>query len=181
MMSTTNSVVAVFESHSQAEDAIRELQQNGFDMKNLSIVGRDYHTEEHVVGYYSACDRMSYWGKQGAFWGGLWGGLWGMLGAAFFWVPGVGPLLVAGPLGMWIVGALEGAVVTGGLTALGAGLYSIGIPKHSVMQYESEVKSGKLLLVAHGTPEEVERAKDILHQTQAVTTTLHAKRAAAGV
>ena len=76
-MSISNSVVAVFESHSQAEDAIRQLQQNGFDMKNLSIVGKDYHTEEHVVGYYSTCDRMSYWGKQGAFWGGLWGGLWG--------------------------------------------------------------------------------------------------------
>ena len=82
---------------------------------------------------------------------------------------------------MWIVGALEGAVVTGGLTALGAGLYSIGIPKHSVMQYESEVKSGKLLLVAHGTPEEVERAKEILHETEAKTTTVHAKQVAVGV
>jgi hypothetical protein len=181
-MSTTNSVVAVFESHGQAENAIRELQQQGFDMQKLSIVGKDYHTEEHVVGYYSTCDRMSYWGKQGTVWGGLWGGLWGvMFGSAFFWVPGIGPLLVAGPLAMWIVGALEGAVVTGGLTALGAGLYSIGIPKNSVMQYETEVKNGKLLLVAHGTPEEVERAKDILHQTQAKTTTVHGEVAAVGV
>ena len=113
-MSNTNSVVAVFESHNQAEEAIRELQKDGFDMKKLSIVGKDYHTEEHVVGYYTTGDRMAYWGKQGAFWGGLWGGLWGILGAAFFWVPGIGQVLVAGPLVMWIVGALEGAVVTGG-------------------------------------------------------------------
>jgi len=180
-MSNTNSVVAVFESHNQAEEAIRELQKDGFDMKKLSIVGKDYHTEEHVVGYYSTCDRMSYWGKQGAFWGGLWGGLWGMLGAAFFWVPGIGQVLVAGPLVMWIVGALEGAVVTGGITALGAGLYSIGIPKNSVMQYETEVKNGQLLLVAHGTSEEVERARDILHQTRAKTTTVHAEEATVGV
>ncbi len=62
MMSNTNSVVAVFESHDQAEDAIRELQKDGFDMKKLSIVGKDYHTEEHVVGYYTTCDRMTYWG-----------------------------------------------------------------------------------------------------------------------
>jgi uncharacterized membrane protein len=177
-MSEKNSVVAIFESHNQAEDAIRELQKDGFDMKKLSIVGKDYHTDEHVVGYYNAGDRMMYWGKLGAFWGGFWGLL---FGSAFFWVPGIGPLVVAGPLVSWIVGALEGALVTGGLTALGAGLYSIGIPKNSIMQYETQVKNGKLLLVAHGTPEEVERARDILHQTQAAETTVHAEPVAAGV
>jgi hypothetical protein len=170
MMSNTNSVVAVFETHDQAENAIRELQKDGFDMKNLSIVGQDYHTEEHVVGYYTTGDRMLYWGKLGAFWGGFWGLL---LGSAFFWVPGIGHLLVAGPLVVWIVGALENAALTGGLTALGAGLYSIGIPKNGVLQYETEVKNGKLLLVAHGTPGEVERAKNILDQSSAIRSTLH--------
>ena len=172
-MSNTNAVVAVFESHNQAEEAIRELQNDGFDMKKLSIVGKDYHTEEHVVGYYTTGDRMAYWGKEGAFWGGLWGGFWGLLGAAFFWVPGIGQVLVAGPLVMWIVGALEGAAVVGGVSALGAGLYSIGIPKKSVMQYETEVKNGQLLLVAHGTTEEIERARDLL-RPQAKTTMVHA-------
>ena len=177
-MSDKNSVVAVFASHDQAEDAIRELQKGGFDMKKLSIVGKDYHTDEHVVGYYNTGDRMMYWGKLGAFWGGFWGLL---FGSAFFWVPGIGPLLVAGPLVMWIVGALEGAVVTGGLTALGAGLYSIGIPKNSVVQYETEVKNDKLLLVAHGTADEVQRAKELLHQTQAEKTTVHTEPATVGV
>jgi hypothetical protein len=176
-MSKQNSVVAIFASHNQAEDAIRELQKDGFDMKKLSIVGKDYHTDEHVVGYYNTGDRMLYWGKLGAFWGGFWGLL---FGSAFFWVPGVGQLLVAGPLVMWIVGALETAVVTGGLTALGAGLYSIGIPKNSVLQYETAVKNDKLLLVAHGTAAEVERARDLLHQTEAETTTVHAERVAVG-
>jgi uncharacterized membrane protein len=176
MMSDKNSVVAIFESHDRAEDAIRELQKDGFDMKKLSIVGKDYHTEEHVVGYYNTGDRMKYWGKLGAFWGGFWGLL---FGSAFFWVPGIGPLLVAGPLVMCIVGALEGAVVTGGLTALGAGLYSIGIPKNSIVQYETEVKNGKLLLVAHGTTEEVERAKDLLDQSEANSTAVHDEQLAA--
>ena len=176
-MSDKNSVVTVFASHDKAEDAVRELQKSGFDMKKLSIVGKDYHTEEHVVGYYNTGDRMMYWGKLGAFWGGFWGLL---FGSAFFWVPGIGQLVVAGPLVMWIVGALEGAVVTGGITALGAGLYSIGIPKDSVMQYETEVKNDKLLLVAHGTANEVQRARDILHQTGAEITTVHAEPAAVG-
>ena len=177
-MSNKNSVVAVFGSHDQAEDAIRELQEDGFDMKKLSIVGKDFHTEEHVVGYYTTGDRMMYWGKQGAFWGGFWGLL---FGSAFFWVPGVGQLLVAGPLVLWIVGALEEAALVGGISALGAALFSIGIPKNSVLQYETEVKSGKLLLVAHGTAEEVARAKAVLHQSRAKSTTVHAELAAVGV
>ena len=177
-MSEKNSVVAIFASHNQAEDAVRELQKDGFDMKKLSIVGKDYHTDEHVVGYYTAGDRMMYWGKLGAFWGGFWGLL---LGSAFFWVPGIGQLLVAGPLVAWIVGALEEAAVVGGLSALGAGLYSIGIPKNSVLQYETAVKNDKLLLVAHGTADEVERARDLLHQNRAEITTVHAEPATVGV
>ena len=72
-MSETNSVVAIYGTHSEAEEAVKELQRSGYDMKKMSIVGKDYHTDEHVVGYYNAGDRMKYWGKQGAFWGGIWG------------------------------------------------------------------------------------------------------------
>jgi hypothetical protein len=165
-MSDKNSVVAVFQTHEQAENAVRELQGDGFDMKKLSIVGKDIQTEEHVVGYYTTGERMKYWGKLGAFWGGFWGLL---FGSAFFWVPGIGQLLVAGPLVMYIVAGLEGAVVMGGLSAFGAGLYSIGIPEHSVLEYETEVKNDKLLLIVHGTSEEVARAKDLLDQTPATS------------
>ncbi|QJW94638.1 general stress protein [Frigoriglobus tundricola] len=172
-MKHLNSVVAVFDSHDKAEAAVRTLQQGGFDMKNLSIVGKGFHTEEHVVGYYNTGDRMLYWGKQGAFWGGFWGLL---FGSAFFWVPAVGPLLVAGPLVVWIVAALEGAAVVGGLSALGGALASIGIPENSIVQYETEVKNGKLLLVAHGTADEVERARGVLERSKA-NATVHAEPA----
>ena len=128
-------------------------------MKKLSIVGKDYHSEEHVTGYYNTGDRMKYWGKLGALWGGFWGLL---FGAAFFAIPGIGPVLVAGPLVAWIVGALEGAVVVGGLSAVGAGLYSIGIPKDSVLKYESALKADKFIVLAHGTAAEVSKAKDIM-------------------
>jgi len=169
-MIETNSVVAIYDTHTQAEDAVKELQRSGFDMKKMSIVGKDYHTDEHVVGYYNTGDRMKYWGKLGAFWGGLWGML---FGAAFFAIPGVGPVLVAGPLVAWIVGALEGAAVVGGLSALGAGLYSIGIPKDSVVKYEAALKSDKFLLLAHGTAEEVAKARDILQTTDATEVAVH--------
>jgi len=158
-MTDTNAVIAVYDAHSAAEGAVKELQKSGFDMKKLSVVGKDYHTDEQVVGYYNAGDRMKYWGKWGAFWGGFWGLL---FGAAFFWVPGIGPVLVGGPLVAWIVAGLEGAVVIGGLSAIGAGLYSMGIPKNSIVKYETALKAGKYLVVAHGTAAEAAKARDIL-------------------
>jgi len=139
-------------------------------MKKLSVVGRDYQTDEQVVGYYNTGDRVRAWGKTGAFWGGLWGLL---FGSAFFWIPGLGPLLVAGPLVSWIIGALEGAVVVGGLSAVGAGLLSLGIPKDSILKYETALKAGKYVVIAHGTADEAARAKTILAHTQPETLDHH--------
>ena len=161
-MNKNNSIVAIYPSHTSAETAVKELQQSGFDMKKLSIVGRDYHTDEHVVGYYNAGDRMKYWGKLGAFWGGFWGLL---FGSAFFFIPGVGPLMLAGPLVGWLVGALEGAVVVGGTSALGAALFSIGIPKDSILQYETALKTDKFVVIAHGSADDVAQAQEILKRT----------------
>ena len=169
-MSDASAAIAFFNTHVEAEEAVRELQHAGFEMKKLSIVGKDYHSEEHVMGFYNAGDRMKYWGTLGAFWGALWGFL---VGAAFFWVPGIGPLVVGGPLVSWIVGALEGATITGGLTVLGAGLYSIGIPKDSILQYETLLKADKFMLILHGTAEEAAKAHDILHQSKAMESAVH--------
>ena len=104
-MSDTSAVIAIYDTHSTADNAVKELQRSGFDMKKLSVIGKDYQTDEQVVGFYNAGDRMKYWGKLGAFWGGLFGLL---LGAALFWVPGIGPIVVAGPLTAWIVAAFGG-------------------------------------------------------------------------
>ena len=175
-MSELNAVVAVYSSHEGAEKAVKELQRAGIDMATLSIVGKDPHTDEHVVGYYNTGDRMKYWGKTGAFWGGFWGLL---FGSAFFAIPGIGPVLVAGPMVAWIVGALEGAAVFGGLSAIGAGLYGMGIPKNSVVQYELALKTDKFLLMVHGTAAEVERAKSIIEGTRPVQVTLHSDDVAA--
>ena len=174
-MSELNAVVAVYDTHIGAEEAVKELQRAGIEMRTLSIVGKDSHTDEHVVGYYNNCDRMKYWGKTGAFWGGFWGLL---FGSAFFAIPGIGPVLVAGPLVAWIVGALEGAVVVGGVSAIGAGLYGMGIPKDSVVQYEMALKTDKFLLMVHGTTTEVEKAKDIIERTRPAKVTLHSAEVA---
>ncbi len=169
-MSTNNSVVAVYRTHTDADHAVKELQRGGIDLKTLSIVGKGYHTDEQAVGYYNSGDRMKYWGKVGAFWGGFWGLL---FGSAFFVIPGLGPILAAGPVVAWIVGAVEGAVVVGGLGALGAGLYSIGIPKDSIVKYEAALKTDQFLLIVHGSSAEVSKAKEIIETTNPSEYSLH--------
>jgi len=163
-------MVAIYDTHEQAEHAIEELQVAGVDMKSLSIAAKDTHTDEHVVGYYNAGDRMKYWGKEGAFWGGFWGLL---FGSALFAIPGLGPILVAGPLVAWIIAGLEGAAVVGGVSAIGGGLMSIGITKDSVLKYEVALKTDKFMLVVHGTPEVVAKAKDIIGGTEHHCHTVH--------
>src|SRR5689334_24645836 len=86
LTSDAKAVIAIYNTHAEAEAAVDELQRASFDVKKLSVVGKDYHTDEQVVGYYNTGDRMKHWGKLGALWGGLWGLL---FGAAFFWVPGL--------------------------------------------------------------------------------------------
>ena len=169
-MSIKNVTVAICNTHVEADQAIKELQKSGYDMKKLSIVGKDYHSEEDVVGYYNAGDRMKKWGKMGAFWGAFWGIL---FGSAFFIIPGVGPIVMGGPIVSVIVGCLEGAITVGGLSALGAGLYSIGIPKDSVIKYETAIKSDKYLVIAHGTADEVAKAKEILAPLEKVEIAVH--------
>ena len=80
-------------------------------------------------------------------------------------VPVVGPIIVLGHLAAVVFGALEGAVLFGGLGALGGALSSLGIPKDSIIQYEETFKLDGLLIVAHSPVEEMARARSILEKT----------------
>lgn len=167
-MSAMCTVVATYLTHLDAETAVKQLQIADFEMMKISIIGKDHHTEENFIGYYDAGDRTKAWGRQGAFWGGL-----GLLhGSAFFPVPDIGPLVVAGPLVHMIVSVFEGAVVLGGLSAFGAALYNIGVPKDSVLHYETALRADTFLVIAHGLVNEVGHARDILDKT----TSTHVRR-----
>ena len=158
-MAELNSVIAVFDDHQAAEVAVKKLADAGIDIKNLSVVGKGFHTDEHVIGFYNAGDRVKFWGKRGAFWGGLWGWL---FGGIFMFIPVVGHVVMVGYFAAAVLAAIEGAVIMGGASALAAALYSIGIPKDSVIAYESAVKADGFLVMAHGSAAEVDRAKRTL-------------------
>jgi hypothetical protein len=158
-MTQETNVVAIYPDHDSAEQAVSKLQDASFDVTKLSIIGKDYHTDEKVIGYYTTGERMKYWGVRGAFWGGIWGLL---LGAGFFLVPGVGSVLVAGPLLGAVVTGLESAAMVGGLSAVAVGLIHLGVPTEDAIKYESAIIADKFLLIANGTPEELAQARLIL-------------------
>lgn len=166
-MSTDPASTFVFNNHQDAEDAIQLLGKSGFDVKKLSLVGKGYHTEEHPIGFYTLGDKVMTWGKTGAFWGGIWGML---LAPAVFFLPGIGLVAMAGPVASVLVGALEGALVVGGLSALGAALTRLGVPPDQVVKYETALKVDKYLLVVHGSLAEQESATSILAGSKAVAT-----------
>lgn len=152
-------IITIVNTHAEAETVIKTLQNAEFDVSKISILGKGYHSEENVAGFYNTGDRVKSWGKTGALWGGVWGAL---IGAGMFWLPGVGALMVAGPIVSSVVGAIEGAVVTGGLGAVGGALASIGIPKDSIVKYNAAIKADKYLVIVHGDAEAMVKAKAIL-------------------
>jgi hypothetical protein len=154
-----NVTVAVLDSHRQVEESVQRLRQSGFDLSKLSVVAMDRHPDEQVVAHYGEGGQARYWGEFGPFWTGMWASL---SGWAYLVIPGAGPMLVAGPLAGWIVAALENEAVFGGLSALGAALYGLGIPKDAVLRCEAAIRMDKLLLIVHGAVDEVGKAREIL-------------------
>lgn len=152
-------VVAVCATHADADTAVRALGRAGVDMKLLSVIGKGYHTTDHAVGFYTMGDRIKTWGGIGGFWGALWGLL---LGPAIFYIPPVGLIAAAGPFVMALVGALEGAAVVGGVSAIGAALVSLGVTKDRAIKYEGEIEADRFVVIVHGTAQDIERARSVL-------------------
>ena len=166
-MTYSHTIVAHFPSHTEAETVVRELQQQGFDMQKLSIVGKDYQTNEHVRGFLSWKDTSKAGAAGGAYWGSFVGGLFGILaGAGVIFIPGMAPLVIAGPITGVLAGWLEGTLVGGtGAAAIGGlagALGGLGIPKNEVLKYETKIQAGEFIILVTGTNEDVTQAKQML-------------------
>lgn len=157
MQPAENATVMVCQDPAEAEVALRELQAAGFEAGAVSVAARQ--PGDQVVCCYRAGGAMRYRGGSGSFWNHAWEAL---PGGAILGLPGDGGLLVAGRLAEWVVGALDHAAIFSGLTAFGAALYSIGVSKEAIAEYEAALAGGRYLVIAHGPAGEVARAKQLL-------------------
>ena len=159
-------VVAVYRSHDDAEEAVRRLENGGIPMDRISIVGRDWQVREDVQGYYRPSDAA----LEGAGTGAWMGGLFGLLaGFGFFLVPVAGPLFALGPLAGLIAGAAGGA----GVGALVGALVGLGIPEEQALKYQTRLQAGEFLVVVQGTLSEIAAARDLLQTTPQVDLQTH--------
>jgi hypothetical protein len=161
MMTDASTVIGVYAHHGDADKAVKALAKAGINPKQISVIGKGHHTDEQVIGFYNTGERMKIWGSRGAFWGGLWGML---FGGMFMVIPVVGHVIVLGYLATTIVAALEGAIIVGGLSVVGAALMGAGVPKDSVIRYETDIKADSFLVMVSGDDAQISKAREVLQQ-----------------
>lgn len=161
-------IVASYSGHSDAEEAVRKLQQSGLPMNHLSIIGRDWQVNEDVEGFYHSGDTIKEGTKTSTWFGGFFGLFMGM---GMFMFPVAGALIVLGPLAGLIAGAIAGA----GIGALVSSLMTLGIPKDQALKYQERLEAGEFLIVVHGTAEETSIAHEILQATSTTSIATHDK------
>ena len=164
------SIVAEFDTHEDADQAVEVLANAKFDIRKVSVIGRGVHTEDTVTGVYTSGDRILSWGKNGATWGGVSGLLFGGL---FITLPVLGRIAVVYHLTILLASAVVSAIVVGGLSALGAALYGKGIPKDAVLRYKRAVKEDRFLVAVHGSATDVEAARAILAKHHTISIDVH--------
>jgi hypothetical protein len=136
-------------------------------MQKLSIVGKDYQTNEHVRGFLTWQDTAKVGAAGGGYWGSFVGGLFGILaGAGVLFIPGMAPLVIAGPitgvLAGWLEGTLVGGIGAATIGGLAGALGGLGIPKNELLKYETKIQAGEFIILATGSDEDVTQAQQML-------------------
>jgi hypothetical protein len=165
-MSQEGAVVGVYVQVDAAEDAVRKLGEGAFPLERVSVIARDLGSEKKVHGFVTSCN-----GVRRRPWAG---GLCGLLvGVAFLWLPGVGPLVVAGSLAARFLGGLEGAVAGAGVAGFLGWLTPLGLSERHIRRYEERVRAGRYLVLAHGSAAEIKKARRILKGTGPAELNVH--------
>jgi hypothetical protein len=149
------SVVGVYDSVEDAETAIKRLADAGYPMDHVSILGQNLVSSTQLHGFVTTGDVAKTSATVGAWVGGLFGLL---TGVAVLFVPGVGPLMVLGPLAGGVIGAAEGAAWTGVLGAIVGHFVS----KQHIPKFTRHLEAGKYLVVVQGGADELARARQLM-------------------
>lgn len=161
-----NRAIGVFASREDAEGALQELKNSGFPMERVSIIARDAEQNAELVGV-PASDRV---GEQqvgsataavaDAVTGSVWGTL--LVGLGSLAIPGVGPVIAAGSLGLALVASVAGTGIAAAAAGdLVKGLGDLGIPEEHARIYGDRLHQGNYLVILEGSEDEIRRAEEI--------------------
>ena len=152
-------LIAIYPDRESVERALRQLHDDGFDMRDVSVTFRGFEVTEVPAGVLTTGDIAAMGAGVGAVAGFLCGVA---IGTAFLFVPGLGPLFVAGSFSAALAGAAEGTVVGAVIGGLGGALVGWGIPAVHVQRYETHLSEGEFLLIARTGFADVEYTKSVL-------------------
>src|SRR5579862_6182774 len=163
MAGKNTAAFGIYKTRSQAEQAVDRLMAAGFSNNDISVLLPDTTSSREFA--HEKNTKAPEGTATGVATGGVVGGTLGLLaGIGALAIPGVGPLIAAGP----IMGALAGLGVGGAVGGIIGALVGMGIPEYEAKRYEGRIKEGGVLLSAHcDTSEEITRAKDVLKRTGA--------------
>ncbi len=158
-MDPSGPFVHVFDHREDAQSAVQALGRAGPGMRRLSMVGKGARPGDPPVGFYPAGHHLQVWDGSGAFWGGLWSS---MADPAVFVLPGLGVVVLAGPVAAGLVTALEGAWVVTGASAMAAAFMQVGVPREQAERHVLALKQDKYMLLVHGVGKEIVQARRII-------------------
>jgi hypothetical protein len=164
MSSKNVAVFGIYRTADLAEHAVDHLLSLGFSNPAISILLQDEKSTRDFA--HEKNTKAPEGTATGATAGGIIGGTLGLLaGLGALAIPGIGPLIAAGP----IIGALTGLGVGGAVGGITGALVGMGIPEYEAKRYEGHVKNGGTLLSVHcDTSEQIDLAKDGLKATGAI-------------
>jgi Heat induced stress protein YflT domain len=162
-MANNTAVFGIYKTVAQAERAVETLTTAGFANNDISVLLADAQSSHDFA--HQKNTKAPEGTAAGATTGGIIGGTLGLLaGIGSLAIPGIGPLIAAGP----IVATLAGIGAGGAAGGIIGALVGMGIPEYEAKRYEGRVKDGGVLLSVHcNTSKEVTRAKDMLKGTGA--------------
>jgi hypothetical protein len=166
MLGQHKRAVGVFSNYRDAEVALKELQNTGFPMDQVSVVARDAERHDDIGGA-DVSDRVGNkadeGASKGALTGGTLGGLAGLLvGLGALAIPGIGPVMLAGATATAIATTLSGTAIGAAAGGLIGALIGLGIPEERARVYHDRVSRGDYLVMVEGTEAEIHTAQAIL-------------------
>ena len=142
-------VSAVFKEQEQVDSVIRQLMDRGVPQDHISVMGKNFQSKTRIAGFISKRDVIFGGLRSGALFGSLFGSFLGLLtGVGVLFIPFVGTVVAAGPLGALLLGAASGAIAGSAGAGLVSALVAAGMPEDKATIYQTRVEAGEFLVMA---------------------------------
>lgn len=142
-------VSAVFKAEEELDKVVRRLLDRGVPQDHISVMGKNFQSKTKITGFISKKDVILGGLRTGAVFGSLFGSFLSLLtGVGVLFIPFVGPVVAAGPLGAVLLGAASGAIAGGAGAGLVSVLASLGMPEDKAAVYQTRLEAGEFLVMA---------------------------------